>query len=144
MADDTPKIHVDDDWKQQAQAEKEKLAQEVEQQAANAGDVPVGAEGLPEPSFGEIIDLVAAQAFMFLGDTRDPESGQMMVSLPLAKHFIDLLGVLDSKVKDVATPEEKKLLDQRLYEARMRYVQFASGGMGGGGTQPSAGPDQGT
>ncbi len=43
----------------------------------------------------------------------------------LAKHHIDVLGVLEKKTKGNLTAEEKSILDQALYEVRLRYVQVA-------------------
>ena len=33
MSDETPKLHIDSDWKAEAQAEKERLAAEADQSA---------------------------------------------------------------------------------------------------------------
>jgi hypothetical protein len=135
MADEEPKLHIDSDWKKQAAQEKERLAAEVDKPAATAGttgaagagaEAPVGPEGLPPPSFQEIVAMLGTQAFMFLGEIADPQTGQAMLSPPLAKHYIDLLGILDEKTKGNLSPDEKKQIDQLLYEARMHYVQVAS------------------
>ncbi|MCG3180282.1 MAG: hypothetical protein BIFFINMI_02641 [Phycisphaerae bacterium] len=144
MADETPKIHIDSDWKKQAHEEKERLAKEVEEKsAAGGGPEAVGPEGLPEPTFAEIVATLATQAFMFMGEGVDPQSGQRMVSLPVAKHFIDLLSVLDAKTQGNLGEDEKKNLDRWLYEARMRYVQLAGGAMGTPRRRPPGGPAKG-
>ena len=46
----------------------------------------------------------------------------------MAKHHIDTLAVLEEKTSGNLTDEEKKLLDNALYEVRMRYVQVAQTG----------------
>lgn len=121
---DKPKIIVDDDWKNQAQAEKEKLAHETE--AAGAGG-PGGAEGreIPPASFSTLVGSVLSQVFMALGGYEDPQTKRRYVDLELAKHYIDTLAVLEGKTKGNLTEEEKKLLDRGIYEARMQYVQIA-------------------
>ena len=43
----------------------------------------------------------------------------------MAKHNIDMLGVLEEKTKGNLTDEEQRLLDGALYESRMRYVSIA-------------------
>ena len=43
----------------------------------------------------------------------------------MAKHNIDMLGILDEKTKGNLTEEEQRLLDSALYESRMRYVAIA-------------------
>lgn len=43
----------------------------------------------------------------------------------MAKHNVDILGVLEAKTKGNLDNDEQKLLDAALYEARMRYVNVA-------------------
>lgn len=127
MADEDKKIIVDDDWKAQARAEKERLAGEAEQQ-------PQPGE-MPEPSFVELINLVVMQAMAGLGLLAGPGGERFPPNLEAAKHAIDLLQVLEDKTKGNLTEAESKLLDQVLYEMRMRYVQVA-GASGAAGPQP--------
>lgn len=124
MADDK-KILVDDDWKAQARAEKERLA---EQQKAAAGP----REGMPHPSFIEIVNLIMMQAMAGLGMLQGAGGERIPPNVEVAKHFIDMLQILEDKTKGNLNPEEKKLLDQVLYEMRMRFVQRAGGGIGPG------------
>ena len=121
---DESKIHVDDDWKAQAQAEKEKLSRTAEptgkgtQQQSKRGP-------LPQASFTLLVISLATQVRMFLGDIENPANGKKQADLELAKHNIDLLGMLEEKTQGNLSEEEKKLLDAVLYELRMRYVQTA-------------------
>jgi len=118
MADEPKKIIVDQDWKEQARREKERLAQEAGRP-----------EALPDPSFTEVVNLVAVQALAGLGLMGMPGGERIPPNPEVAKHFIDALQVLADKTRGNLTPEEKKLLDQTLYELRMRYVQTVSGGL---------------
>jgi len=134
---DEPKIIVDDDWKQQAQAEKQKLAEQaktaetapVESQPQDADGQAPGqdAEGqerqLPPASFTTLVSSLATQAMMALGGFRDPNSEQVMVDLDLAKHHIDTLKVLDEKTKGNLDEEEKKLMEEASYQVQMLFVQ---------------------
>jgi hypothetical protein len=120
MAEPQKKIIVDDNWKAEAQAEKERLAKEAETW-----------EPLPAPSFSELVNIIVMQAMVGLGLVGGPGGERIPPNLEVAKHFIDLLQVLDDKTQNNLTPEEKKLLDQVLYEMRMRYVE-ATGGMRAG------------
>jgi len=136
-----PKIVVDSDWKAQAQAEKEKLAREVEakqaqaQQAAAAGPAgpaaagaaagPGGQRELPPASFETLVASLATQILYALGGYEDPRTKRRYVDLDLAKHHIDTLTVLEAKTKGNLTEDEKKVLDNALYECRMQYVQIA-------------------
>jgi hypothetical protein len=122
---DKPKIVVDDDWKAQAQAEKEKLADhaaEAEAPAAGKGGEP---RELPPASFGTLVQSLAVQTMLALGGMQDRKTNRIIVDLDLAKHHIDTLTLLEQKTKGNLTAEEKKLLDQALYETRMAYVQMA-------------------
>jgi len=126
------RIHVDSDWKRQAQAEKERLDREAQQRPVAGGPAP-GAphaapteeEGLPPPSFATLVQTLATQAAIFMSQERDPETGQPIRNLELAKHNIDLLRVLEEKTKGNLTPEEKRLIETLLYELLMAYVAAA-------------------
>ncbi len=113
--DDTPKIQIDDDWKAEAQREKERLAQEEQQ----AGELPP----LPEPSFAEVVNMVLMQALIGLGGFTTPDGRRLAPDLEVARHHIDLLEVLERKTQGNLDPEEQTLLSTALYELRMRYVQ---------------------
>ena len=122
--DATPKIIVDDDWKAQAQAEKERLAAEESQAPSAAGG---GAERqMPAASFEVLISSMVTQAMFALGAIEDPATQKRYLDLDLAKHHIDMLSVLEEKTKGNLSDEEAKLLDQALYESRMHYVQVAN------------------
>jgi hypothetical protein len=118
--DEKPKIILDDDWKAQAQAEKEKLAEEVEE-GGQAG----GGREIPPADFPNLVNALVTNVFLALGGYEDPRTKQRYVDLALAKHYIDLLSVLEEKTKNNLTEDDKKHLDGALYEARMQYVQVA-------------------
>ncbi len=117
MADDEKKIIVDDDWKAQARKEKEELARETAQP-----------EALPDASFTELVNIVATQAVVAMSGMTGPGGERIPPNIEVAKHYVDMLQVLDDKTKGNLSDEEKRLLDQVLYELRMRYVQVAGGG----------------
>jgi hypothetical protein len=117
MADEEKKIIVDDDWKAEARKEKERLAQETAKQ-----------EPLPDPNFAEVINMIAIQAMVGFGGMAGPGGERIPPNLEIAKHYVDMLQVLEDKTKGNLTDDEKNLLDQVIYEVRMRYIQSASGG----------------
>ena len=121
MADgDQPKIIVDDDWKSQAQAEKEKLA---EQSKAAEGEPKPGE--LPEKiSFTDLVRMFATQALMYMGAFPDPQTGKAVVALDVAKMNIDLLGVLEEKTKGNLDAEEQSLLDESVVALRSQFVEI--------------------
>lgn len=141
---DEPKIIIDDDWKAQAQAEKERLARELDAPpAAPAGEAPAGetpaGEGeqppapgeqpaqrdAPEASFAVLVNSLTTQILFALGAIADPQTGKRFLDLAGAKYQIDILAVLEEKTKGNLTKDETKLLDRAMYETRMQYVQVA-------------------
>ncbi|HET6428064.1 MAG TPA: DUF1844 domain-containing protein [Phycisphaerae bacterium] len=123
-----PKIVVDEDWKAQAEAEKQRLAQQEKAAPAGAGK----ARELPRASFATLVSSQVTQILFALGALADAQ-GRRYRNLDIAKHHIDTLAVLEEKTKGNLTEDEKKLLDNALYEVRMAYVQAAQGPAGGGG-----------
>ena len=143
-------IHVDADWKAQAQAEKQKMAEKSKaaKEKQQGGQEEAGAggqqQGMPPANFETLISTMATQALFAMGAFADPRTGQRYQNMDLARHHIDMLGVIEEKTKGNLTEEEQTTLASTLYELRTRYVQMASGGGGGeaaggaeqGGAQP--------
>ncbi|MGE3182679.1 MAG: DUF1844 domain-containing protein [Phycisphaerae bacterium] len=131
MSEDEKKIIVDDDWKAEAQREKQKLEEETRARAQ--------APRL-EGGFAELLNLLAMQAVVGLGGMATPTGERIPPNLETAKHFIDLIEVLDEKTTGNLSEDEKKILDQTIYELRMIYVQAATGGGAGGMAPPTGRP----
>jgi hypothetical protein len=112
------KKRVDEDWKREARAEKERLAREKEQERKAPRPAP-----MPPASFELVVTNYALQALIALGDIANPVTRKQELDLEQAKHAIDLLGVLEEKTKGNLTDDEKKHLQDTLYDLRMRYVQ---------------------
>ena len=125
---DKPRLQVDQDWKAQAQAEKERLArqeQDKKQKSPGAADA-AGMHGeLPPADFRSLIGMLASQAVMGLGAVGDPKTGRVVIDLEGAKFAIDLLGMLEEKTKGNLAAEEASELRQVLAELRSRFVQIA-------------------
>jgi hypothetical protein len=71
-----------------------------------------------------IVSIFVNQAYMGLGAMSD-DDGDPIIELPLAKHAIDLLGVLEEKTKGNLTAPERNYLENTLYEVRMRYLRVS-------------------
>ena len=126
--DPTPELHIDSDWKAEAQAEKQRLAAEEKARATSGeqkGPAGGGSRQLPEASFKTLMSVLASQALMGLGTIQDPESKGVIIDLDGARFSIDLLGVLEEKTKGNLTDEEKQELAQLLAELRSRYVHVS-------------------
>jgi len=116
---ETPKLHVDSDWKAQAQAEKSRL---VEKEAAKPAK-PTRDE-MPPADFRSLVGLLASQAVGGLGGYAD-EQGRVMVDIMGSRFAIDLISVLEEKTKGNLTADEAKDLKEVLGELRSRFVQVA-------------------
>lgn len=93
-------------------------------------DAPVQQEQREEPrrqappaSFTLLVWSLRTQAEMQLGLLHLGEEEKPEADLTLARHTIDLLGVLSEKTKGNLTLEEQRLLENSLTELRFRYVQ---------------------
>ena len=122
-APDTPKIHVDSDWKAEAQAEKDRLNEQAAQQAEQQQQGGPG--GMPPASFQALWTELASQAYVFLGAFPDPKTGQAVVAPEYAKYYIDLLGILEEKTKGNLEPEESEEFEKVLAELRQVFVRVA-------------------
>jgi hypothetical protein len=72
---------------------------------------------------GFVLSLAHTAAFHF-GDVPDPVTGQAgTANLAAAQQIIDILSLLEEKTRGNLTAEERQLLEQLLYELRMRYVE---------------------
>jgi len=121
MTDETPRLHIDSDWKAQAQAEKERLA---EKEAARTASAPEQGE-MPQADFHALVMTLGSQAMMGLGAYGDPQTGRVMIDLPGAQFAIDLLAVLEERTKGNLTPEEAGELGEVVTQLRARFVQVA-------------------
>lgn len=78
---------------------------------------------LPEANFTSLIFSLSSTAFVHLGDIDDPQTGEKKKDLPLAKHTIDIIGMLKEKTEGNLTEEEQKFTDSILADLRWRYVK---------------------
>ena len=153
MAEEKPGLHIDLDWKKQAQEEKRRLEEEEKRRAeeraassaaapAPAGVVPSaamtpasaapgaqttrtpGGRTLPEAGIPTVAQSLVTQALYYLGDAA--ARGNEASNMDMAKHLIDTLGILEEKTQGRLTPDEQVVLDTALYEARMRFIAVAS------------------
>ena len=144
--DSAPKLIIDTDWKSQAQAEKDRLAQSSVTKSAPKGVAPkadpakggaaagIGAmmaagageeSGVPEEiGFKDLLTLFITNALQYMGAFADPQTGRAVVAPEMAKVYIDMLGVLETKTKGNLSEEESTLLSQSLSELRLEYVEL--------------------
>ena len=141
-----PKIIVDEDWKSRVTAEKEAAAHQPPdkkqppdeqpppaQPAAAKSDNSTSTASRPPQSAGQalppatlsfLVTTLATQAMMALGEVPHPLTGKTELRLPEARHFIDMLTMLEEKTAGHRTPEESALLDHFLHQLRLAYVEL--------------------
>ena len=72
---------------------------------------------------GELITMCSSPALIGLGIVPAPGQDEPEVDLHLARHFIDLLALLNEKTAKQLDEAEQKGLEQSLHELRMAFVQ---------------------
>lgn len=77
---------------------------------------------MPEVTFTAFILSLNTSVLYHLGELADPHTGAKNKDLVLAKHAIDTLSMLQEKTKGNLGDEEKKTLENILYDLRLRYV----------------------
>ena len=134
---------------EQEEAERAAKAAEVEQAAAQA----IAAEPAPPPAepprrarptpaeephahagdplddpanFLNLVMSLASNAAANLGMMPHPVTGESGVDLQTAKHWIDVLGMLEQKTKGNLDRQEAVTLENLLADLRMQYVSFTN------------------
>lgn len=130
----------DEEWKERVQAENRALDETVRQEAAAANaagqttdaGMPHGAAEeseqkplpIPEADFVTLVTMFSTQALVALGAVPHPATGKPHKNRELAKHFIDLLGVVEEKTRGNLDAAERKLVDVTLHDLRMMFVRM--------------------
>ena len=69
---------------------------------------------------------LATTGAIHLGDLADPATGERLEpNLEGASQMIAILSLLDEKTRGNLTAEERQMLEQVLYELRMRFVEVS-------------------
>jgi len=84
----------------------------------------VGGEPVPavNQAFALLVQELAQSCAIALG-VPDPVSGQVKVDLQAANLYIDFLEALQDKTAGNLAPQEKKLLNEGLFQLKMLYAQ---------------------
>jgi hypothetical protein len=127
-----PKIIVDSDWKTEAASEKAKIDAETRESESH--------NEIPDPNLPELINMIAMQAIISLGGMQAPTGEPIPQDLPVAKHYIDLLALLEEKTKGNVSDDEARIFAGVLHELRMRFVECADASGPGAPSQPPIAP----
>jgi len=119
------KIIVDEDWKAEAQKEKEILAAQEEAEKEKAQEKKQARGPMPQGNFAALVSMLTTQALFALGLLHVKGQKEREPDLELAKYNIDMLETLEEKTKGNLTQEEEAVLSNTLNELRMGYVKVA-------------------
>jgi hypothetical protein len=119
------KIIIDEDWKAEAQKEKEILAAQEEAEKEKAQEEKQARGPLPKGNLAALISMLTTQALFALGLLQVKGQEKREPDLELAKYNIDMLETLEEKTKGNLTQEEEAVLSNTLNELRMGYVKVA-------------------
>jgi hypothetical protein len=116
------KVIIDEDWKNQAQKEKEVLEKKVEEEVKTNEQPP-----LPPADFEGLVSFFATQAYFALGLIRSKEDKDKKIApdLDAARYHIDMLSLLEQKCKGNLAAEEQQLLQGTLGQLRILFVNLS-------------------
>jgi hypothetical protein len=139
----------DEEWKNRVKAEDAALDQQFDRQGAPAADSKAAeaksatatqerpnatthdrpkseapAE-FPEATFEALLGMLSTQAMVALGVIPNPATRKPERNLPIARYFIDLIGVIDKTTSGNLAPDEAAALEQTLHSLRMAYVELS-------------------
>ena len=85
-------------------------------------EVPGLGGAADKPEFADLVAVLAQPIAMYLGDMPLP-NGESAENLDAAKLYIDMLEVLKEKTVGNLSAQEQGLIEDLLYQIRLRYVQ---------------------
>lgn len=94
-----------------------------ERPAPGSAAKPAAQAALPPVDFTTFVLSLGSSVLMNLGEVDHPGKGAPDRNLPLAKHSIDILAMLQDKTKGNLTQPEAELLENLLFDLRLRYVE---------------------
>jgi hypothetical protein len=80
-------------------------------------------ETLAEMNFSTFVISLSTQALMNLGEIASPISGKVETDVAVAKQMIDILGMLREKTRGNLNAGEERLMEDILFDLRMKYVE---------------------
>lgn len=81
---------------------------------------------MPEVTFTTFFMALNSSALYHLGELADPVHGKRQKDMLLAKHTIDTMSMLQAKTSGNLTQEEMELVENSLYDLKMRFVKAKS------------------
>lgn len=73
-------------------------------------------------NFSSFLLSIATTGMVHLGEIPEPTTGQAQENLEAARQMIDIVGILKEKTEGNLSSEESQLLENLLYELRMKFL----------------------
>ncbi len=103
---------------------KQEPREEVKDPQATAAEPPPGTYA--QIDFPSYILSYYTQGLVLLGEVPNPYTNQKEEDLEGARHTVDILSMLQEKTKGNLSKDEEQLLDNVLYELRMKFMSKTS------------------
>lgn len=116
--DSGDELRIDSDWKAEAAREKAELAEKA------VADVEQSLPDHPKAAFIELFTLLATQAGFAIGGYTGPDGQQIPRNPMAAKHFLELLCLLQEKTHDHLTDREEAMLAAIIRELREQLYRL--------------------
>lgn len=110
-SENKPEVNVDEAANEQARREKAEESQKIDPSQ------------IPDATFPLMVSMFSTQAMGALGLLPNPITGEMDLQPELARHYIEMLGILEEKTKGNLDENEAKLMETSLHELRIMFVQ---------------------
>jgi len=85
-------------------------------------------QAAPPATFDFLVHTLFTQALMALGRIPNPITNQTHVNLATARHFVDMLAMLEQKTAGNLTADETRLLEEIQHQLRMMVLTGGEGG----------------
>jgi len=108
---------------QRRESKKAAEATQARDRGPASADAEGGAQQLPLLDFSSFILSLSSSAMIHFGEIPDPMSGRKQKNLAAARQTIDIIGMLQEKTRGNLEEHEQRLVDNVLYELKMRYVR---------------------
>ncbi len=118
-AEGNPIESSEDKQKAPDTAQREATAHTHEETSSRSHTAPV------EINFSSFVLSLSSSALYHFGEIPDPITNKKLRNLLMAKQTIDILAILKEKTAGNLTQQEEALLNNLLYDLRMRYVKEA-------------------
>ncbi len=100
------------------------------------GDEPLDASGMaggaPPATFEFMVHTLFTQALMALGRIPNPITKQAVKNIPTARHFHDMLSMLEEKTKGNLDRDERRLVDEAQHQLRVLLLEATGSDPGKG------------